>query len=474
MNAPAHPQALAAAATSTTLSSALAQFASGLRYEDIPAKVIERAKLHVLDCIGIGFASTGFEFGQRTINALLGLAGEGPYPVLGTALGLPLRDAMLANGTLIHGLDFDDTHSGAVVHASASAVPVVLGVGQRERASGREALAAYLVGVEASSRIGQAAKNGFHLRGFHPTGVVGAFGATLATGRLSGMSPAQLAHAQGIVLSMACGSLEFLEDGAWTKRMHPGWAASSAATACALARSGFVGPSRAYEGRFGLFNAFVGTQHPAEPAMSVAALGETWEMLNVAMKPYPACHFNHAFADAALELRRRHAFALEDIESITARIGAGQTQVVCEPEASKRLPKSAYEAQFSVHYTIATALVRGCFTLAELEEDALADPRTLALTQKTRYEVDPDSAFPRYYSGEVVLRLKDGRELRHREPHNRGSDARPLTADEIVTKFHGNASRVMSRSRAERVAEAVLTLERASSLDALLASVRLN
>lgn len=474
MNAPAHPQALATAATDTTISSALARFASGLRHEDIPANVIERAKLHVLDCIGIGFASTGFEFGQRTLNALAGLAGEGPYPVLGTPLGLPLRDALLANGTLIHGLDFDDTHSGAVVHASASAVPVMLGVGQRERASGREALAAYLVAVEASSRIGQAAKNGFHLRGFHPTGLVGAFGATLATGRLSGMSLAQLAHAQGIVLSMSSGSLEFLEDGAWTKRMHPGWAASSAATACALARSGFAGPKRAYEGRFGLFNAYVGAQHPADPGMCVAALGETWEMLNVAMKPYPACHFNHAFADAALELRRQHAFALEDIESITARIGAGQTAVVCEPEASKRRPKSAYEAQFSVHYIIATALVRGCFTLTELEEEALADPRVLALAQKTGYEIDPDSAFPRYYSGEVVLRLKDGRELRHRESQNRGSDARPLAVDEIVAKFHGNAGRVMSRSRAEGVVEAVLALDRAPSLDTLLAAVRLN
>jgi len=473
MNAPAQPQALAPA-TSETISNTLAQFASGLRYEDIPAQVIDRAKLHVLDCIGIGFASSGFEFGQRTLNALVGLAGEGAYPVLGTPFGLPLRDALLANGTLIHGLDFDDTHSGAVVHASASAVPVMLGVGQRERASGRESLAAYLVGVEASSRIGQAAKNGFHLRGFHPTGVVGAFGATLAAGRLSGMSPAQLAHAQGIVLSMASGSLEFLDDGAWTKRMHPGWAASSAATACALARSGFAGPKRAYEGRFGLFNAYVGAQHPADPAMCVAELGATWEMLNVAMKPYPACHFNHAFADAALELRRKHAFALEDIESITARIGAGQTQVVCEPEAAKRRPKTSYEAQFSVHYTIAIALVRGCFTLTELEEEALADPRVLALTQKTRYEVDPDSAFPRYYSGEVVLRLKDGRELRHREARNRGSDARPLSADEIVTKFHGNAGRVTSRPRAERVVEAVLALDRAPSLDALLSAIRIN
>ena len=473
MNAPIQAREVAAAASAATISQTLATFAAGLRYEDIPENVIERAKLHVLDCLGIGLASSGFEFGQRTINALVGLAGEGPYPVLGTPLGLPLRDALLANGTLIHGLDFDDTHSGGVIHASASAVPVMLGVGQREQASGSEALAAYLIGVETSSRIGQAAKNGFHQRGFHPTGLVGVFGATLAAGRLAGMSAGQLEHAQGIALSMAAGSLEFLDDGAWTKRMHPGWAASSAVTACALARCGFIGPKRPFEGRFGLFSAYAGTPQPQsyDLALCTAGLGETWEMLNVAMKPYPACHFNHAFADAALELRRQHAFALEDIDAITARIGAGQTQVVCEPEANKRRPQNAYDAQFSVHYIIASALVRGCFTLAELEDEALSDPRTLALMQKTGYEIDPESAFPRYYSGEVVVRLKDGRELRQREAQNRGSDARPLAASEIVAKFIGNAERALSPARADRVAETVLDLDSAVSLQAVLEAV---
>ncbi len=197
-------------------------------------------------------------------------------------------------------------------------------------------------------------------------------------------------------------------------------------------------------------------------------------MLNVALKPYPACHFNHAFADAALELRAKHAFALDDIAAITARISAGQIQVVCEPQASKRRPQNAYDAQFSVHYIIATALVRGRFTLSELEGEALADPRVLALMQKTGYEIDPDSAFPRYYSGEVVLRLKDGRELRHREAQNRGSDARPLAAEEIVAKFHGNAGRVMSRSRADRVLDAVLGLDKAASLQPVLDAVRTN
>ena len=472
MNAPATVTEIAAIAPQAAISQTLAGFAAGLRFEDVPANVIERAKLHVLDCIGIGLASSGFEFGQRTINALVALGGDGPYPVLGTAHGLPLRDAVLANGTLIHGLDFDDTHSGGVIHASASTLPIVLGVGQRERASGREALAAYLAGIETSSRIAHAAKNGFHQRGFHPTGLVGIFGATLAAGRLSGMTAGQLAHAQGIALSMAAGSLEFLDDGAWTKRMHPGWAASSAVTACALARSGFVGPRRAYEGRYGLFNAHVDAQHPIDLSLCTAGLGDTWEMLNVAIKPYPACHFNHAFADAALELRRKHAFSIDDVAAITARIGAGQTQVVCEPEASKRSPRNAYEAQFSVHYTIATALVRGRFTLDELEEEALGDARTHALMQKIGYEVDPDSLFPRYYSGEVVVRLKDGRELRHRETHNRGSDARPLAANEILVKFLGNAERAMSAARAERLIEAVLALDRADSLEAVLDAVR--
>lgn len=473
MNAPIAETLLAETATATdsTISTKLAAFAAELRFEDIPSAVVERAKLHFLDCIGIGLASSGFEFGQRTINALVGLAGAGPYPILGTALGLPLRDAVLVNGTLIHGLDFDDTHAGGVIHASASAVPTVLAIGQRERATGRDLLAAYLVGVETSSRIAEAANGGFHRVGFHPTGLVGAFGATLAAGRLAGMPAASLVHAQGIVLSMAAGSMEFLEDGAWTKRMHPGWAASSAVTACALAQGGFIGPRRTYEGRFGLFNSHLGAQNTARPSRCAEGLGETWEMLNVALKPYPACHFNHAFADAALELRKAHQFALDEIVEIKARIGAAQVAVVCEPEANKRRPQNSYDAQFSVHYIIATALTRGRFTLDELEADALSDPRTHALMQKIGYEVDPDSAFPRFYSGEVVVRLKDGRELRHREARNRGSDARPLSPDEVVAKFHGNAERVLSASGARQLAEEVLALDGAPSLQPLLAAV---
>ncbi len=471
MNAPASPAEIRA--DHGTIAATLASFATNVQFEQVPGNVAERAKLHILDCLGIGLASSGFEFGQRTINAVSGLAGPGDYPVIGTFIRLPIRDAVLVNGTLIHGLDFDDTHSGGVIHASASALPTVMALGQRERVGGADLLMAYLIGIEASSRIAMAANGGFHRVGFHPTGLVGAFGATLAAARLAGLTSAQMEHAQGVTLSMAAGSLEFLQDGAWTKRMHPGFAGSNAILACALARTGFVGPKKAYEGRYGLFASHLPAGQVPDLAICTQGLGSTWEMLNVALKPYAACHFNHAFADAALAIRNKHRFEPKDIESIKALIGDGPDKVVCEPEANKRKPQNSYDAQFSTHYTIATALVRGRYTLAELEDDALNDPSTAALMQKTTYAIDPDSAYPRYYSGEVIVKLKDGRELRHRESQNRGSDARPLSAEEVIAKYRGNAERVISASRAQRIVDAVLSLDRAQNLDALVDAIRI-
>lgn len=457
--------------TQPLIAGTLAEFAVGLSIEQVPAPVIERAKLHILDCIGIALASGQFEFAHRTLTAVRGLAGDGPYPVIGMPARLPMRDAVLVNGLLIHGLDFDDTHSSGVVHASASAVATVLGAGLACNASGRDALAAYLIAVEADARLGMAADGAFHQIGFHPTGLIGAFGCTLAAGRLQGLTVAQLHNAQGIVLSMAAGSLEFLEDGAWTKRLHPGWAGVCGITAAALAAQGFVGPKRVYEGRFGLYNSHYGGESKADLALCTAGLGSRWEMGNVALKPYPTCHFNHAFADAALELKRRHDIDPAQIKSIKARIGAGEVETVCEPEANKKRPANAYDAQFSVHYTIATALIKGRFTLAELTEQAIQDPEVLTLAERVGYEVDPDSAFPRYYSGEVLVEMKDGRVLRHREAQNRGSDARPLTRDEVIDKFRGNAARAFTGARAGRVIAAALALDQAISLSELAAAV---
>ncbi len=462
------PTKLADAATSAPVSSQLAEFTAALRFEDIPRDVVEQAKRHLLDCLGIALASSGFDFAQRTANALLGLAGEGPHPVIGYAMRLPLRDAVMLNGTLIHGLDFDDTHSDAVVHGSASAVPTALGMARQHGASGREALAAYILGIEASSRIGAAAQGAFHQLGFHPTGMVGAFGASLTAGRLAGATAAQMAAAQGIILSMAAGSLEFLEDGSWTKRIHPGWAGVCGITATALARSGFKAPPAAYEGRFGLFRTYLGGKAPADlEARCTERLGELWEMRNVALKPYPCCHFNHAIADATLALRRKYDLRPEMIRSMTALLSPGQYKIVCQPEETKKAPVNSYDAQFSIHYTMAASILHGRFTLDELDEQAIRDPRVLELCARAGYAEDPHSRFPRYYSGEVVIETIDGRTLRHREEFNRGSDGNPLSAADVEKKFRDNASRVFSPSRVQQVLDLAMALDTAADVIAL-------
>ena len=395
--------------TEPSVAAQYARFAAEFDLASVPADVLQRAKLSILDAIGIGFAATTFEFAAPTITALSQLEGHGDYPVIGTQTRLPLRNAVLANGLLIHGLDFDDTHGTSVVHVSASAVPVLLGAGQAHGASGAQALAAYLIAVELDARIGAAAGGTFQSRGFHPTSVVGTFGAAVAAGRLRGLTQAQLHKAQGIALSFASGTLEFLDAGAWTKRIHPGWAASAGITAAALASGDFRGPEKPYEGRFGLFAVYLGREVEANALL--AGLGEQWEMLNVALKPYPICHFNHAFVDATLALRAAHGLAPEQIEQITASIHRDQIAVVCEPQAAKRKPQNEYDAKFSVHYAMAVALARGRLTLDELDDDTISDPVIQALCQRCSFTEDPESLYPRFYSGEVVITTKDGPQL---------------------------------------------------------------
>jgi 2-methylcitrate dehydratase PrpD len=450
----------------------LARFAADLRAEDIPGPVRQRARHLILDGVGIALASGGYDFAYRTINAIRALAGPGESIVIGTSLRLPLRDAAFLNGFLIHGLDFDDTHSGGIVHGTSSIFPTALAIAAQQRASGAELITAYIIGVEASARLGAVAKGAFHQIGFHPTGLIGAFGCALTAGRLMGLTEAQMTMAQGIVLSMASGSLEFLEDGAWNKRMHPGWAAVSGITAAALARAGFEGARRAYEGRFGLFKSHLQAQFDeANLALASAGLGESWEVMQVAIKPFPACHFTHACADASIRLVRENGLNAADIEHVRALVPREVVQTVCEPVKNKRRPANSYDAQFSIPFIVAASLLRSRFTLNELDAATLGDPDILALADKVDYEVDPESGFPRHYSGEVIARTRDGRTLRRREAVNRGCGDRPLADAEIVAKFNDNAARVMAPAHAERMRIALLGIEDMSDAAALAQSL---
>jgi 2-methylcitrate dehydratase PrpD len=457
-----------------TISERISAFTSGLVLQAVPGRVALRARHLMLDAIGCAFAARTQPFAARLAGSVAKLAGPGPRGVIGLPWRLPLRDAAMVNGMLMHGLDYDDTHAAGVVHLTVSTLPAGLAMAAQRAASGAQLLTAYIAGVEAGARIAAVAKGAFHEAGFHPTGVVGAFASSLVAGRLMGLSRAQLAGAQGIALSLASGNLQFLEDGAWTKRIHPGWAAASGLTAASLAADDIPAPLEAYEGRFGLYRSHLAPEAFARCDLSAATagLGSVWEIENVAVKPFPACHLVHACADAAIALHRAGVDPAR-VRSILARVPAGAVEAVCEPVAAKRRPKSDYDAKFSIPYAVASGLARGRLGLAELVAEALVEPRIEKLMDKVDYEVDPSALFPRYYGGEVVVTLDDGRKLNQRVPINRGNPERPLANGEIEAKFLENCNLTLPVEAARRIRDLVLGLDELANvveLEALLAS----
>ena len=446
------------------ISQRLADFTLELALAEIPASVCLRAKHLLLDAIGCAFAAREQEFAGRIAASVARLAGPGPRGVIGMAHRLPLRDAAVVNGMLMHGLDYDDTHAAGVIHLTVSTFAAALGTAAQVGASGAALLAAYIAGVEAGARLASVAKGGFHQVGFHPTGVVGAFASSLVAGKLLQLSRERLTGAQGIALSLASGNLQFLEDGSWTKRIHPGWAAACGITAASLAQDDIPAPREAYEGRFGLYRSHL---PPAELAacdfsLATTGLGRAWEIENVAVKPFPACHFVHGCADAAIALHRQGVDP-ERVRSIRALVPDGVVKAVCEPVAAKRRPKNDYDAKFSIPYAVASGLARGRLGLAELVPAAFTEPRIEKLMDKVDYAVDAAATFPRHYSGEVVVTLDDGRSLKHRVAVNRGNPERPLTNAEIEEKFFDNCSLTLAEGAAQRIRDQVLELDRLSN-----------
>lgn len=455
--------------TAPPITTALAEFATGLKHAEIHEDVRNRARHCMLDAAGIALASTRYPFAHPVMAGLQALGAHGDVPVFGMAQRMSPRDAATMNGFLCHGLDFDDTHIAGIVHATASVLPACLSAAVMAGSTGREMVTAYVIGIEAATRIGMCARGAFHQQGFHPTGIVGIFGCVLAAGRLMGLSVRQLENAQGLAVSMAGGSMEFLEDGASNKRFHPGWAASAALTACSLAREGFKGASAPYDGRFGLFNIYGGRFADWFDLSGITAgLGTRWEVMNVAIKPYPTCHFTHAVIDCALALRDQAPMAR--IARIDAYVPQEVHGTICEPEANKRRPQNDYDAKFSTHFLVATALKHGRLGLAELEEEYLRDPEVATLMDLTHCHAYGDGPFPVAYSGRLKITLDNGMVLEADEPVNRAAADRPLENTEIVAKFRQNAALWAGPDRVAVMEAAMLGLDEASSAVSALAS----
>ena len=396
-----------------------------------PRDVVEKL---LIDVAGLCVAARSTDYVRAALD---GWEASGGCSAIGHARALDSGGAAFVNGTAAHGEDFDDTFEGGPIHAGAVILPAVLALAERQRLSGKDALKGIAVGLELTCRASLVAPKMIHKAGFHPTAVLGAMGAAAAAGVALNLSKLQFVNALGIAGSMASGIIEYLAEGTWTKRMHPGWAAQSGIRAADLARSGFVGPRTVFEGEHGLYHGFARTTNSQWEKL-LEGFGQRWVTSTIAFKLYPCGTMTHPYIDCARRLARKVDF--ENIEEIVCEAAEGTLHRLWEPLAAKQRPPNAYAGKFSTPYCIASGFVFGNAGLDAFTEERVRDPRLIALAAKVRYEVDPDNPYPNQYTGHIRVRTKDGSVLEERQPHLRGGAHEPLSRADVEEKFRGNCA----------------------------------
>lgn len=449
------------------LTAALAAYVAGLERDTLPPPVVQRARRLVLDLVGN--IVRGRHDAESTPSLLaaaraLGVA-AGNSGVFGDPARYTPAGAAFLNGALAHSLDFDDTHAASSLHPGAPVIPAALAAGEMAGASGATVLAAIVAGYDVMIRIALALPAKAHYeRGFHPTATCGAFGAAASAARVFGLDADDTESALGIALSQSAGSLQFLANGAWTKRFQVGWASMAGLAAATLAREGFKGAAEALEGRHGFLHAYA--PNP-EPARALAALGERYELMQTAVKPYPSCRYGHACIDAALMIRAEPGFDPARIESVTLGLPRAGLLLIGEPAAHKADPRNVVDGQFSGPFVVAAALLSGRM---DWDSYRLLDDEALrALLPRIRCEFDDgaQAEFPANMAGRLTVHA-NGTSWTRFVAVPRGEPGNFLDDTALRDKFMALAAPVLGETRAGQLAERVMALDTLPDIAALM------
>ena len=445
----------------------LSAYCAAVSLDTVPAEVVARARLLVLDLIGsivrAGVESAAAPSLRSMMRAMQWADGDGC--VFGDAHRYGMGGAAFLNGALGHALDFDDTHAAGTLHPGAPVIPAAIAAGEMTGASGAEVLAGIIAGYEVTCRAALALPAGAHYqRGFHPSATCGVFGAAAAAGRVFGLTGPQIESALGIALSQSAGSLQFLVDGAWTKPFQVGWAAMAGLAAATLARDGFRGPGQALEGKHGFLAAYAPDPSPVKV---IENLGRTYELMATGVKPYPSCRYGHAGIDAVLALRVEHSLKTEEIEKITYGTSQAGLLLVGEPAAIKQNPANIVGAQFSAPFVLSCAMVTGGMGWDSYK--LLQDARIRALLGKVDCVHDPEieAEFPVNMSGRITVRAR-GRDYTKKVVVPLGEPSNFLSEAAVRDKFRGLAGPILGDA-AETLAERVLKFETFESIKDLTA-----
>lgn len=445
-----------------TIAETYAAYVTELQYDDLPDEVVEHAKKLTLDAIGIALGAEHRAISSEAfIDGVDALANGGDVTVFSSHQELEPEYAALLNGALVHSLDYDDTHRGASHHPGAAVIPAAIAAAEAadRDVDGQELLTAIVAGYEIDCRLGMAINPELHYaRGFHGTGTCGTFGATAAAGKIAGLDGEKLTNAFGLNGSQASGSMQFLSNGAWNKRAHPGLAAHAGILAVSFADAGFYGSSAPIEGEDGFLS---GYSDDPKPELATKGLGEESELLQTGMKPYPCCRYMHPALDALFSLLSENSISSESVERVVVELPRAGVNIVGKPIERKQRPQSFVDAQFSMPFGVALAITEGDAGIDSFLEasETEHDERFEKLMDATAVESTDrvNEPYPEKWSAYVRLEAA-GQQYEEHVEFAKGEPENPMSWEEVTEKFEELTDHLSPETRDEAL-DGVRSLE---------------
>ncbi|MDX9895599.1 MAG: MmgE/PrpD family protein [Desulfofustis sp.] len=456
-----------------TITSEVARRCLEIDYDTLPEALRDRVKYLLLDYLGVAIRGV-LSDSSIPVHRFLGSRGiaHGGVPVCGTRLRVDTPYAALALGVASHSLELDDVVNAASLHPAVSVMSAALAVGAQINSSGRELMEAIVAGYEVTVKLGIALDPAAHYaQGFHPTGTCGTMGAAVAAARLLRLDRQRFVNALGIAGSQAAGSMEFLADGSYTKRFHAGWSAHAGVVAALLAAEGFTGPGSIIEGRFGFLHAY---SPASDPDKVLAGWGDPYEVMNTSIKPHACCRYKQGSIDCILQLMQQHQLRPGDVEKVQVAILKAGYALVADPPEAKLKPKSVVDAQFSMPFGAAVAMLKGNAFLDQycLENVESTDVQQLMEVVECVQDAAIEQDFPRKWPAKVAITTRAGETYHCRIDHPKGDPENPLSWEEIIAKFDSLAGAVLDGGRRNDTVARVRALEQCSSVRELMETLQ--
>jgi 2-methylcitrate dehydratase PrpD len=455
------------------IAESLAKMIYDLQFNDLSEEVIDRTKYLALDFIGLAARGNTFESSQPIHELIRLYGGKGKGIVIGSKDLSPFPQyAALANGSASHSLELDDVINEASLHPAVAVFPTAFALADEHEKSGKDLILASVIGYEVMGLLGKALNpTSVYARGFHPTGIVGAFAAAAVASKLMGLTMEQTVNALGTVGSQAAASMEFLNTGSWTKRLHPGWAAHNGIIAAQLAKAGFTGPKSIIEGDKGFARAYSYDFNLED--MNTEFSNSDNFILKTSIKPHACCRYKQGPLDIVLDIVKTHDLKPSDIQKINVHIVQTGLPIVAFPEEDKRNPQSSVDAQFSMHFGAAVAVLYRKTLLEQYDDQVVRLPEVKELMEKVycfRGE-DLEKEFPKKWPARVEIETSKGT-FSDKIDYPKGDPENPLTWEEMITKFNYVSAPIYDENQQQQIVSEVRKLEGIDKISSLAVSLR--